>query len=291
MLAFGTSRATIADMYQDDSLTPDTILRDLNTKDVPRRVLCYAQVESTMTVAREQLRQQPVEAFPMLILAEEQSAGRGRMQRPWAGLSRKTLLFSLALHPRWNLRANQAPALIWLAGVSVCEAITDMTGLQPRLKWPNDILLPFPYQQSAAELQWGKVAGILLEGSGNSEQLHWAIIGCGLNVNASPTLPTPSRYPPIDLATALGTPIPRLPLLQAILRRMDFWYAAVHLDDQRILFQIWRELLITLGQTVEVETPTGTIHGLAEDVEPDGTLRIRDDSGAIHIVSNGDICG
>ncbi len=268
----------------DDILTADTVLHDLPTTELPRRVLCYEQVSSTMDTAREQIGQRSAEEFPLLVLAEEQTAGRGRMGRPWSAPAGSALLFSLVLRPHW-LNPADAAALVWMTGVSLCEGIAAVTPLQPRLKWPNDVLLP------DAHSGMRKVAGILLEASSTESRMDWATIGCGLNVHASPPPDSNLLYPAGDLAAALGGPLPRLPLLRAILVRLDHWYNRLHNGERDALFAIWRRLLVTPGQQVRVQTSAGEIAGLAEDVEPSGSLRIVDAAGQIHIVSNGDVSG
>jgi BirA family biotin operon repressor/biotin-[acetyl-CoA-carboxylase] ligase len=193
------------------------------------------------------------------------------------------LLFSLVLRPAW-LKPEQATALIWLAGVGMCQGIAAVTRLQPRLKWPNDVLLP-------TDQGMAKVAGILLESSSRDGQMHWASIGCGLNVSTSPPPDVMPRYPATNLADQQGEPVPLLPLLQAILRRLDYWYALLQQGGYMTLFAAWRDLLVTPGQQVQIETGSGTLRGMAEGVEPSGALRVIDEAGRLHIVTNGDVSG
>lgn len=260
-----------------DPLTPPAILRGLGTTALPRSVRCYPQVGSTMDVAREHLHDAPATVLPMLVLADEQTAGRGRMQRPWGAARGKNLLFSLAIRPSW-LRPSQAPALVWMVGVAVCEGIAGDTGLRPRLKWPNDVLL-----------EGKKVAGLLLESGSNEGAVTWAVCGCGLNVNAGPPPATPLRFPSTCLADVLGHPVRRLPLMRALLTRLDSWYIRLQNGEHDRLFEAWRALLATLGQEVQVETATGLVAGCAEDVEPSGALRLRDAAGASHLITTGDV--
>jgi BirA family biotin operon repressor/biotin-[acetyl-CoA-carboxylase] ligase len=244
-----------------------------------------------MDVAREQVQQRTSEDFPLLVLTEEQTAGRGRMRRPWGVPPGSALLFSLVLCPRWLALADAA-ALIWLAGVSLCEGITTVTPLEPRLKWPNDVLLPGACQPDEhPHSGMHKIAGILLESSSSNGHLDWAIIGCGLNVHASPPADMSLRYPASSLDAALGQAVPQLPLLRAILRRMDYWYNQLATGEIQQLFTTWRGLLITLGQQVQIQTDAGLLCGLAEDVDLSGALHLRDDRGQVHVITNGDVSG
>jgi BirA family biotin operon repressor/biotin-[acetyl-CoA-carboxylase] ligase len=99
------------------------------------------------------------------------------------------------------------------------------------------------------------------------------------------------RYPATNLADQQGEPVPLLPLLQAILRRLDYWYALLQQGGYMTLFAAWRDLLVTPGQQVQIETGSGTLRGLAEGVEPSGALRVIDEAGRLHIITNGDVSG
>jgi BirA family biotin operon repressor/biotin-[acetyl-CoA-carboxylase] ligase len=136
-----------------------------------------------------------------------------------------------------------------------------------------------------------KIAGILLESSSSSSHLDWAIIGCGLNVHASPPLDMSLRYPASNLDAALGRTVPRLPLLRAILQRMDYWYNQLEAGAYHQLFTAWRALLVTLGQQVHIQTDAGVLRGLAEDVDTSGALRLRDKGGQVHVITTGDVSG
>jgi BirA family transcriptional regulator, biotin operon repressor / biotin---[acetyl-CoA-carboxylase] ligase len=265
-----------------EQLQPEAILQGLATTSLPRTIHCYGQVGSTMDLCRAALGSLPEQALPLLVVADEQVAGRGRRGRAWVAPAGTALLFSLALRPQ-NLAAERAASLVWLASVALCEGIAEATGLQPRLKWPNDLLVPYADQPS-----WRKAAGILLEVQSTSESVAWAIIGCGINVAASPPLEA-VRYPAGNLATSCGGPVERLLLLQAVLRRFDSWYLRLAAGDDEALFARWRSLIHNLGQQVQVETDQGPISGQAEDVERDGALIVRDASGARHRVASGDV--
>ncbi|NJO05219.1 MAG: biotin--[acetyl-CoA-carboxylase] ligase [Chloroflexaceae bacterium] len=262
-------------------ITPTDLLRDLPTRIVPRRVLSYGRVGSTMDIARQELQTATAESLPLLVLAEEQTTGRGRMGRQWVAPPESALMFSLAMRPRWLAPAD-AGVLVWLMGVALCEALQGMYGLEPRLKWPNDVLL-----------DEHKLAGILPEASSSQHHIEWAIIGCGINISASPP-PDGLRYPAIHLTEQTGGEVDRRALLRALLVRLDDWYTRLESDTATTranLFDAWRGLLVTIGQRVQVETTSGMLAGLAEDVEPSGALRLRSDNGDLHTISSGDVFG
>lgn len=299
-------------MTNQDILTSATILDGLGTSVLPRAVACYTEVSSTMDVARDCLQRATAERLPLLVLADAQTSGRGRMRRNWSAPPGSALLFSLALRPE-DLLAEQSQALVWMTGVALCEGITAATGLQPRLKWPNDVMLPAAntpagrqqpgmahlLQPSAEESVesvptltpegWHKVAGILLEMISRGSTVDQAILGCGLNVSANPPASVTLRYAATNLSAALGRPVARLPLLRALLTRLDHWYVRLQQGEVDLLFQTWRSALLTLGHTVQIETADGVLTGYAEDVAPSGALQLRDATGRVHTIASGDI--
>lgn len=253
-------------------LAPDATL--------PLTIHCYEQVGSTMDLARTAIATLPPNALPVLIVAEEQTAGRGRLGRRWIAPPGSALLFSLGLRPPAAI-TDTPTALIWLAAVALLETIETETPLRAGLKWPNDVLVQTPNG-------WAKTAGILLEGGWDNGTLAWAIIGCGINVSAAPD-PSATRYPATALTVAGAPHVDRLRLLQALLRRYDFWFRHLQTGDSYRLWQVWRSRLLTLGQIVTITTGSDTLSGEAVDVTHNGALMIRTASGAFRVVESGDV--
>lgn len=293
-------------------LTPAAIAAGLGTSVVPRTISCHGSVGSTMDLARELLARLDESQLPALVVADEQTAGRGRLGRQWVAPPATALLLSLALRPTW-LAPERGVTLVWLAAVALCEAVEELTPLRPVLKWPNDLLVParrweretatldeLPHdeapQASANRDQgpaqgrppWAKAAGILLEMSIGRGGLETAVIGCGVNLRAAPP-PGATRYPATSLAEAAGTPVSRLELLRGLLRRADLWHGRLRAGDEETLFAAWRGRLQTIGQEVRIETPGGLLVGQAIDVERSGALIVRDGAGRLHSVTAGDV--
>ncbi|MEF3273757.1 MAG: biotin--[acetyl-CoA-carboxylase] ligase [Chloroflexus sp.] len=247
---------------------------------LPVTIYCYDQVSSTMDLARAAIATLPPTALPVLITAEEQTAGRGRLGRRWIAPPGSALLFSLGLRPP-TIATTLPSTLIWLATVALIETIDATTPLQAGLKWPNDVLVYTPRG-------WAKTAGILLEGSWDNGRLDWAIIGCGINVSAAPDLSS-TLYPATALGLA-GAPAPdRLYLLQVLLQRYDFWFRQLQTGNAESLWRTWRERLITLGQTVAINTGRGMIHGEAVDVDRSGALIVREPNDVVRTIESGDV--
>lgn len=252
-----------------------------------------------MDVARELLERLDRAELPLLVTAEEQLAGRGRMGRRWEAPPGSALLLSLAFRPTW-LSPVSGMALVWMAAVALCEAVEETTGLNPRLKWPNDLLLPtkndLPLndEDRAAEagttsrMAFAKAAGILLETGLGAGRVEWAILGCGVNVGAAPP-PEATRYPATSLEAAAGAPVSRLRLLRALLRRLDRWYVQLQSGDHGALFGAWQARLAGIGAPVQVETVAGNLLGIAEAVNRQGALLVRDRTGQLHTVTTGDV--
>jgi len=220
----------------------------------------------------------------LLVLAEQQISGRGRMGRVWQSPPQANIYMSWLLRPTW-LPANQIYALTMLFGVSLCAAIKEVTGLLAQLKWPNDLLLPL----GVGNPNLGKAGGILVDAIWRGHGLEFANVGCGVNVNAHPPLDALLHYPPTSLAAACGHSLDRLELLRSFIRQLDQGYAMLHQQHYDQLFQSWRACLATLGTQVTIQTPTGELEGIAEDVLPSGALVLRRSGGERVTVTTGDV--
>ena len=269
-----------------EDLTPERIQHNLKRKVIGGTIEHYAQAGSTNDLIRQQARAGHPEG--LVILAEEQTVGRGRLGRVWAAPPGSSLLLSLLLRPAWLAPAD-AFSLTMLASVALCEAVEQATPVRAALKWPNDLLLP---ARTVAGPTLRKAAGILSEIELDGDQIAWVVIGIGVNVGWSPTGIVDGR----DLAevatsvgAAAGQPIERLQLLQSLLERLDARYAALRQGDYADLFERWRDRLTTLGQPVQISLPQGELRGVAEDVDRTGALHVRDEYSVLHTVLAGDV--
>jgi BirA family biotin operon repressor/biotin-[acetyl-CoA-carboxylase] ligase len=213
-----------------------------------------------------------------VLVAETQTAGRGRMGRSWVSAVGASLTFSVLLRPS-SVPAGRRGWLALLTGVAVASAVRDVSGVAAVLKWPNDVLVGSR-----------KLAGILAEQSGDA-----VVIGIGLNV-ATPAdaLPvSPAGLPATSLLVE-GASVSREALLAGILRELERRYTAFRDDPDPAragLLAEYRALCATLGRTVRVELPGGSVlAGVAEDIDVDGRLLVAPASGAGPVVvSAGDV--
>ncbi|MGY5126750.1 biotin--[acetyl-CoA-carboxylase] ligase [Streptomyces nigrescens] len=223
------------------------------------------------------------EAEGAILVAEEQSSGRGRLDRVWSAPPRSGLFFSVYLTPR-------VPVEHWgwlplLAGVATATALSQTAGIDTALKWPNDILVTAPEDSAAAGER--KVGGILAERAGPG-----VVIGIGLNVSlTADELPVPTAG---SLALAGARTTDRDPLLRAVLRSLERWYtdwqsadgdpAASRLQDT------YAAGCATLGRSVRAELPGGTdLTGEAVAIDSDGRLVLATANGVQQPVGAGDI--
>ena len=286
-------------------LSARAIKDGLGTAIIGCRVRSFARVGSTMDVARRMAESGCPEGT--LIVADTQTSGRGRFDRPWASPPGTNLTFSIVLRPSTELLRDMNMA----ATVALVRCIRDMTGLKPTVKWPNDV-----------RIGGKKVCGVLIEGSfgggstgsprtedgpnSNSplpspppqgrEQNSFAVLGIGLNVNYDPT---PVLEPPAEatsLATELGRAVSRLDVLRGFLRTFDALYRTLDAGDS--LYQEWRSCLDTLGQHVRVrfgnpDASGQTIieEGLASDVDRNGDLILRRADGSTVSLNAGEVMG
>lgn len=212
-------------------------------------------------------------ALPGLVLvAEVQRAGRGRLDREWTAPPRSGLFFSVLLRPR-GVRAAQWGWLPLITGLAVAEPLARLGGLDVRLKWPNDVLVGER-----------KLGGILAERVGDA-----LVVGVGLNVSMrADELPLPS-------ATSLGiegsSTLDRDSLLRAVLRSMDTRYSAFEAaeGDPGAARADYRDACATLGRTVRVLLPGDrAVEGCAVAVDDDGRLVV-DAAGGPEALSAGDV--
>jgi BirA family biotin operon repressor/biotin-[acetyl-CoA-carboxylase] ligase len=198
------------------------------------------------------------------VVAETQTAGRGRRGRVWRDDPGASLLCSVIL--RSTLPPARVPTLSLAAGVAVAEALASAAGVDARLKWPNDVLLGER-----------KVAGILLERHGEA-----LVLGIGVNV-AQPAFPPELAARATSLALA-GASVDREVILSTVLDRVRRWRDRLERDGFDAVRERWTGLAAMLGTTVSVDGVAGVARGLDDD----GALLIETDGGTVRVLS-GDV--
>jgi len=260
-----------------DAVTPDELLPGMTTRRFGRQIEYRPSVASTNDVAKELARAGAPEG--LMVIADEQTAGRGRLGRAWSTPRGSALAISLVLRP--SLPPYEAPRITLVAAVAVAEAVRAVTGLPAGIKWPNDI-----------QIGGRKLCGILTEMEAEMERVSFVVCGIGLNVNlAREQFPPEIRETATSLMAELGRPVPRAPLVQATMARLEEGYDLLLAGRFPAVLDRWRTLSVTLGQPVRVLSVAGgaDLEGVAENVDLDGALLVRTASGELKRVLAGDV--
>ena len=259
-------------MTHENDFSAEGIMRELNTHLVARRVSFCDRVSSTNDVARQLADAGELDGT--VVIADEQTAGRGRLGRSWIAPARSSILMSLILRP--NLEPRQLARVTMAISLAACDGIHSATGLEAQIKWPNDILL-----------RKRKCGGILAEASITGDQLQYVIVGLGLNVNFAVAAVQGLPGDATSLSDEADEQVSRVSLAQSILRSADGYYLRMRAGED--LRREWRDRLVTLHQHVRAQTPSGTEEGLAEDFDPEGALLLRRADGSLLRLIAGDV--
>ncbi len=233
----------------------------------------YESLGSTQDRARQLAQQRAPEGT--VVTATVQTDGRGRLDRAWVSPA-GGLWFSLLLRP--NISPAEAPGLNLLAAVAVTEALRSVTELEAGIKWPNDILV-----------DGRKLAGILMEMKTGRDGIKYILVGVGVNANIDPAvMPDDLRLPPATVLGETGRQTDLSELLEMILAAFKEDYYGWPNCRAGVLNR-WRDLSVTLGRRVTIDSAGNTVSGLARDINSDGSLTIVDAAGAAHTVHAGDL--
>jgi BirA family biotin operon repressor/biotin-[acetyl-CoA-carboxylase] ligase len=244
----------------------------------------------------------PRQVSPIVLLADHQTAGRGRLDRTWQAPPGTSLLMTIGL-PLVGISDEYQSLLTTCLALSVTDATQKLGSGQVRIKWPNDLVCDAaavsgaeePTEATAREeearLGYFKLGGILAELHQIPGVGACALLGLGLNVNW-PEVPTELLGIASSLNKAVGHEIDREELLLQILLALDArWLPLLEepSGDLSVLFDTYRSRSATIGSRVRVVLPQGELVGTAADIAVDGALLLRDDFGAEHVVTVGDV--
>lgn len=211
-----------------------------------------------------------------LVIADQQTRGRGRFQRRWITRAGAALAFSLILRPTVGEMARVG-FFSPLGAVSLSQALEEQLGLHPLIKWPNDVLL-----------ERKKAAGILVEAAWLGDQLQGMVIGIGLNITPEAVPPAAELlFPATSVETAAGQPVDREALLKAILQAIFTWRAALTTEA---FHQAWEARLAFRGEWVRIEdSGQPPVTGQVMGIDPGGNLLLRNQAGETTAVAVGDL--
>jgi BirA family biotin operon repressor/biotin-[acetyl-CoA-carboxylase] ligase len=209
-----------------------------------------------------------------VVMAEEQTAGRGRSGRIWSSEKGKNLTFSIILRPK--VPPASIGVISLYAALAVAEAIRDITGKPAHCKWPNDVLI-----------DGRKLCGILSETSIEGGMLTSVIVGIGLNVNQT-EFPPAIQPAPTSLRLAAGKSFDRVGVLSSVLDRLEKRYADLQSQRFAEIIRAWESMAAMMGSEIRVATHDGVLEGVARGIAEDGGLIVRT-NGTDRKVLAGDI--
>ena len=234
-----------------------------------------------MAILDENRRRKPASPKAVVVVADHQSAGRGRLDRSWESASADSLLVSVGTTT--EIDVNLRGLLLTAAGLGAVSACEDTTGYRPKLKWPNDIVAPGS-GTDGADL---KLGGILAEAQ-PADGLTATVVGIGLNCNWE-RAPEGLESIAISLKQLTGQAVDRTELLVALVKSFETNLEFLESGSATELLIRARAESATLGREIRVTTPDSQLEGKAVDIDSEGALIVEDDSGESHRVVVGDV--
>ncbi len=257
-----------------DKLNPDEIKKDLKTIFIGREIICFETIDSTNKAAKDLADKKAKEGT--LVIAEEQTKGRGRLNRNWQSMPYCNILMSLIFRP--VLPASKIFYLTMISSTALVNAIKKLTGLKVRIKWPNDI-----YYNNK------KLAGILTELKADRNSVKYAIVGIGLNVNSDPSENAEIREIATSLYKESGKIISRNELLRMILIEIEREYDLLKKGKFEKIRTGWERHSLVMGKPVIIYSDNFIEEGIALSIADDGALIIRKENGEKKQIICGDV--
>ncbi len=258
-----------------DLLLAADIKKDLNVQIIGTSVEAFPEIDSTNIYARQAGENGAEQG--LVVLADQQTAGRGRLGRSWISPAGVNIYCSVLLRPQ--IPVQTAPQLTFLSAVSVAETIENCCGLAAQVKWPNDVLV-----------DGLKIAGLLNEMSAETEMIHFVVLGMGINLNiTAEQLPERQNYPATSAFLLSGKLVDRCAFARQLLETLDRYYLELQKDGFAPIRKRWEARCNIMNQQVRVEqgdiTQIGTVVGL----DSDGALLLQGEDGSITKIVSGDV--
>ena len=263
--------------YVSDLLLPQEIKNGLSTDYIGQKIFYFPELESTNIIAK-------VKASPRaeginegtIIIAERQSAGKGRLGRRWFSPVGGIWL-SIILYPQ--LSPSYIPRITLMTAVAIVKAIERCAQIKAQIKWPNDILI-----------NEKKVCGILTEMSAELDMINWVVVGIGINVNVDHReFPEDIQEKIISLQEFLGKEISRVRLAQILLEEFEKYYERLKRREFSSILKEWKLYSHTLGRKIKINMGEKVVSGEAINVNEEGALILKKEDGELLEIISGTI--
>ena len=249
-----------------DILAPKLLHRRLQPGPFGKRIYHFFKIDSTNSAAMA--LGEKGEPHGTVVIAEEQTAGRGRAGHTWHSEKTNGIYMTVLLRP--PVSPQQAPLITLVAGLAVREAVIEQTGLTPDLRWPNDLLFGRR-----------KFCGILTEMNAEQDQIHFVAVGIGINVNHE-RIPAELSRIATSLQIETQRAQSRVEIVARLLRHLESYYNRfIEEGAQPIVARFSEVSSYARGKRVRIEAPSETYTGTTEGLEPSGLLRVRRDDGRV----------
>jgi len=266
------------DTYPD----PDVITQDLTFRHLQTPISCYDELESTMDEAWRLARENDrTRSLGQVIVADRQTAGRGRHGRHWHSPGGTGIWVSTLLKPKLPGH-HLYPHLTVIAALAVVHAVESETDADPRIRWPNDAVFGAPDREDGSVL---KFAGVLVETKqlGNQKRPR-AVVGCGINVNIDQAdFPEDIRDEATSIKAHTGNPLDRNQLLRAYVQSFDEKLSQLYGHRHAEIDEEWSRYSAVVNNRVQIRSDERLLTGTVQDVSLENGLTLRMDEGGYRI--------
>lgn len=259
--------------YEPDFLTEESIRQYLHTQWAGNQICIYDSIDSTNSEAKRQAEEGAKQG--LLIIGEEQTAGRGRRGREWDSQKGEGIFMTLLLRP--DIEPGNASMLTLVMGLAVRDALEDVCGLDAKIKWPNDIIC-----------DGKKVCGILTEMSAQVDYINHIVIGVGINIHHE-AFPQELQHMATSVYQQTGKHICRGELIAKCMEHFErYYHDYLKYQNLHLLVDMYNSHLINRGRQVQVLDIRKNFTGVAQGINESGELLVETESG-VSLVSAGEV--
>lgn len=257
-----------------DVVSAEEVKSRLDTVWAGCRVRYFETLDSTNIAAKRMAEDEAPNGT--LVIADKQTAGRGRRGRLWETPKGEAIAMTLLMRPK--LRPEKASMLTLVMGMAVTKALNELLGLECKIKWPNDVVF-----------EGKKICGILTEMSTEINVINYLVIGCGINANMT-EFPEELKERAISLRMITGQEVNRAEIISCCMEYMEKYYSVFQeTEDMSLLMEEYNRMLVSVGNEVCVLEPGHEYRGISEGINCAGELLVRREDGTVCQVYAGEV--